>query len=177
MSVSGGFSGRDDSQEALSQAAADRSRSCNSSSTPGFIGKTNSERVVQSKSRGAGALRSPKFAKTSHFGTASWMQRLLVATTSLFMVFCLRAEMECAKMVVSDNSAVASVFLVWPQASLQVALHVTKRQDGATASNRVSVSGGFSGRDDSQEALSKAAADRAFSRRTGGINAGGTPGK
>ena len=74
-------------------------------------------------------------------------------------------------MVLVENSAVADVCSAQTQASLQVALHVTKRQDGATASNRVSVSGGISGRVDSQEALCKAGVvDGALDRWSGRIN-------
>ncbi|KFC65652.1 hypothetical protein FG94_03737 [Massilia sp. LC238] len=79
-------------------------------------------------------------------------------------------------MIASGDSAAAMVGSVHPQASLQVALHVTKRQDGATASNRVSVSGGISGRVDSQEALCKAGVvDGALDRWPGRINASGFP--
>ncbi|SFI02885.1 hypothetical protein SAMN04515618_10882 [Collimonas sp. OK307] len=67
--------------------------------------------------------------------------------------------------------AAASVDFQRTHASLEVALHVTKRQNGAKASNRVSVSGGICGRDDSQEALSIAAADGAFGCWSGGNDA------
>jgi hypothetical protein len=79
-------------------------------------------------------------------------------------------------MAISGNLTAANVCSAQAQASLQVALHVTKRQDGATASNRVSVSGGISGRVDSQEALCKAGVvDGALDRWSGRINASEFP--
>ena len=50
------------------------------------------------------------------------------------------------------------------QASLRVALHVTKRQTGANASHRGRVSGGISGNQASHEAHCKAFAGRALMR-------------
>jgi len=63
-----------------------------------------------------------------------------------------------------------------PHASLQVALHVTKRHNGANASNRVRVGGGISGREDSQEALSNAAADGVSVCWSKGNDASSAPG-
>ena len=73
-------------------------------------------------------------------------------------------------------SADASVTIQVPHASLQVALLVTKRHNGANASNRVRVVGGICGRDGSQEALSNAAADRTSVCWPKGNDASSSPG-
>ncbi len=65
-------------------------------------------------------------------------------------------------------SAVVEVACCAHHASLQVALHVTKRQNGAKAINRVSVRAGIRGTNDSNEALSNAVSVRSNSCWFGG---------
>jgi len=60
-------------------------------------------------------------------------------------------------------------------ASLLVALHVTKRHNGANANNRVSVRAGIRGTNDSNEALSKAVSVRSCSCWLGGNDASTKP--
>ncbi|MFZ6647287.1 hypothetical protein ACO0LO_16295 [Undibacterium sp. TJN25] len=156
VSVSGGVSGRDDSQEALSDAA-DGATLGTSLSTPGVVGKANSKRVVQSQSRDAGALQTSKREKFPHFASFASMRQNFVVIVALIVAINFNGRMEKAEMRIIQTSVVDGRVEVALQASLQVALHVTMRQNGAKASNRVSVSGGVSGRDDSQEALSDAA--------------------
>ena len=64
-------------------------------------------------------------------------------------------------------SAAASVDVLRPRASLRVALHVTNRQHGAKASDRLSVNGGIWGGSDSEEAVRNEDAEGAFSRWSG----------
>jgi hypothetical protein len=160
VSVSGGISGRADSQESLSKAAAHGA--WRSSSTPGIVGKAIKQRVGQSESRAAGAPSTSSGRKACASAFSGWM-RHFVATATVFVVLLNHNTNEkdgvMRRIIIS---AAASVDVGVPDASLQVALHVTMRQNGAKASNRVSVSGGISGRADSQESLSKAAAHGAF---------------
>ena len=176
VSVSGGISGRVDSQEALCKAGVVDGAARRPSSTPGVIGKANSKRAGQAESRGAGASRKSNVRKPSKPSVIPSARRVIAAPIALALAFCLRFNMECDNMAISGNSAADTVSSAHPQASLQVALHVTKRHDGATASNRVSVSGGISGRVDSQEALCKAGVvDGALDRWSGRVNASAFP--
>jgi hypothetical protein len=171
VSVSGGISGRVDSQEALCKAGVVDGASRRPSSTPGVIGKASNKRAERAESRGAGAPRKSNVRKPSKPSVMPSARRVITAPIALALAFCLRFNMECDNMVFGGDSTCAKVGSVHPQASLQVALHVTKRHDGATASNRVSVSGGISGRVDSQEALCKAGVvDGALDRWSGRIN-------
>ena len=61
------------------------------------------------------------------------------------------------------------------RASLLVALHVTKRQNGAKASNRVSVRAGKRRTTTSYEALRIAGSVRTFSHWLGGIDVSAEP--
>ena len=176
VSVSGGISGRVDSQEALCKAGVVDGASRRPSSTPGIIGKANSKRAERAESRGAGAPRKSNVRKPFKPSVIPSARRVITAPIALALAFCLRLNMECDNMVSGGDSTYANVGSAHTQASLQVALHVTKRQDGATASNRVSVSGGISGRVDSQEALCKAGVvDGALDRWSGRVNASGFP--
>ncbi len=168
VSVSGGVSGLDDSQEALSQDSADGCPGV-SSSTPDLVGKANKKRAGQSRSKGAGAPQTSKRENVLHSAPSWWKRWLLIATTACFLFNCC-SELGVLRMQTSMIRI--SVAGGWvdgvPHASMQVALHVTMRQNGAKASNRVSVSGGVSGLDDSQEALSQDSADGGFFRWLGG---------
>jgi hypothetical protein len=80
------------------------------------------------------------------------------------------------QMSYSSNSAVVGVTGSAYHASLLVALHVTKRQNGAKASNRVSVRAGKRRTPASSfEALSIAGSVRTFSHWLGGIDASAEP--
>jgi hypothetical protein len=167
VSVSGGVSGLDDSQEALSQDSADGGSRGTSSSTPDLVGKANKKRAGQPRSKGAGAPRTSKRENVSP--APSWWKRwLLIASTACFLFNCC-SELGVMRMQMSviRISAAGGWVDGVPHASMQVALHVTMRQNGAKASNRVSVSGGVSGLDDSQEALSQDSADGGFFRWLG----------
>ena len=170
VSVSGGVSGLDDSQEALSQDSADGGCPGASSSTPELVGKANKKRAGQSGSTGAGALRTSKRENVSHSAPSWWKRWLLIATTTCVLFNCC-SELGVLRMQMSmiRISAAGGWVDGVPHASMQVALHVTMRQIGAKASNRVSVSGGVSGLDDSQEALSQDSADGGFFRWLGGL--------
>ena len=170
VSVSGGVSGLDDSQEALSQDSADGGCPGVSSSTPDLIGKANKKRVGQSRSTGAGAPRTSKRESVLYSAPSRWKRCLLIASAACFLFnFC--SELGVIRMQTSmiRISAAGGWVDGVPHASMQVALHVTMRQNGAKASNRVSVSGGVSGLDDSQEALSQDSADGGFFRWLGGL--------
>ncbi len=78
------------------------------------------------------------------------------------------AEEICVQIRTIRNSAAVEVTDCAHHASLLVALHVTKRQNGAKAINRVSVSAGTRGTNDSNEALSKAVSVGAYSCWPGG---------
>ena len=74
------------------------------------------------------------------------------------------------------SSAAVEVIGSTNHASLLVALHVTKRQNGAKASNRVSVRAGKRRTPGSTyEALSIACSVRTFSHWLGGIDASAEP--
>ena len=172
MSVIGGICGRDDSQESLSNAAA--VGAWGSSSTPGVVGKANKQRAGRSVVREAGAPRTLGLRMGEVFGYSGFAKHLLAAA-ALVVTFCLSSGRIDMEMGLIRISAAASVNFPRPHASLEVALHVTKRQNGAKASNRVSVSGGICGRDDSQESLSNAAAVGAFGCWSGRYDASRKP--
>ncbi len=162
VSVSGGVSGREYSQETLCKAAADGSCVGKSSSTPGVVGKAINKRAGQRMSRDAGAPRALKRKVGWICASYAWKRRILIAVMALFVAIFNNGRKEGGEMRIIYNSTAAEGVEVALQASLQVALHVTMRQNGAKASNRVSVSGGVSGREYSQETLCKAAADGGF---------------
>jgi hypothetical protein len=163
VSVSGGVCGRDVSQEALNNDAADGGDGM-SSSTPGIVGKAINKRAGQPESRDAGAPQASKRKRASHFALISLKRWFLVVLAALAVGGTFNKREEFCVMRIIYNSAAAGGVEVALQASLQVALHVTMRQNGAKASNRVSVSGGVCGRDVSQEALNNDAADGGFYR-------------
>ncbi len=165
LSVGGGICGRDDSQEALGYAAA--SGVLGSFSTPGSEGKTNKQRAGQPSSTEAGAPAMSK-RPPGRYGSYSALAHVIgVAATVFMLIFNINSERVGAVMGIINISADVSVANCRPHASMQVALHVTKRQNGAKARNRLSVGGGICGRDDSQEALGYAAASGALGCWTG----------
>lgn len=131
--------------------------------------------MEQPESREAGAPQTSERANASLYASLDCKRRLTVATIAFCVAFNFKPQLEAREMRIIHVSGAALVTWAKLQASLQVALHFTKRQNGAKASNRVSVSGCISGRDDSQEALSNAAADGAFGRWSGRFNASGAP--
>ena len=163
VSVSGGVSGREVSQEALSNDAADGGPGV-SSSTPGVVGKATNKRAGQPESRDAGAPQALVCKRASHFALISLKRWFLVVLAALVVSGTFNKREELFVMRIICKTTAAGGVEVALQASLQVALHVTMRQNGAKASNRVSVSGGVSGREVSQEALSNDAADGGFYR-------------
>jgi hypothetical protein len=142
-----------------------------SSSTPGLIGKANNERVGQTKSRGAGAPQSLNVSQplSSRFINRKW--RSIAASIALVLCICLRADLECGIMVFGEISALLFGCEVPPKASLRFALHVSGKQAGANASNRVRFSGGVRFRVSSQEAHCESdVVDASSSRWSGRIN-------
>jgi hypothetical protein len=166
VSVSGGVSGVDVSQEAVALDAADGVDLVKPSSTPGNVGKANKQRA------GRPGEKKPSVAKASTremcssavHGFKRWLihavfAALLLGRNHIFV------QMEVQMSMIRVSEACGRVYS--RQASMQVALHVTMRQNGAKASNRVSVSGGVSGVDVSQEAVALDAADGGLFRWTG----------
>jgi hypothetical protein len=145
-----------------------------SSSTLEVVGKANSKRVGRSGSREAGATQASK-RRIAFFPKFRRAGALILALAVTIAIEFHGNGSNLMQITMIRISAVAMVSAKHPQASLQVALHVTKRQNGAKASNRVCVSGGISGRDDSQETLSKAAADGSYICWLEGSNASGVP--
>jgi hypothetical protein len=168
--VSGGVRFRVSSQEAHCESDV-VDASVRSSSTPGSIGKANSERVGQAQSRGAVAPRAPSASRPLDSGFINRAWRKIAACIAIAAVFGLRADLECGIMVMGDISAVSCGTGLRPMASLRLALHVSGMQSGANASNRVIVSGGVRFRVSSQEAHCESdVVDASSSRWSGRIN-------
>jgi hypothetical protein len=175
VSVSGGVTGMFDSQEELSQDASDGVDFGSSSSSPEEVGKANKERAGW-RGAGAGALRKQKREGVAWFGAGTLKALVGAIVLASSQQFSASIDWRVMQMSMIRISAAAGRVNGVPHASMQVALHVTMRQNGAKASNRVSVSGGVTGMFDSQEELSQDASDGGFNRWSGDFNTSGTPG-
>ncbi|WP_159078969.1 hypothetical protein [Orrella marina] len=172
LCVIGGISCRDDSQETLSNDAADGAGT--SPSTLGVVEKATNKRVGRSGGGEAGEPQTP-ICSISLFARFRGVHVFATAFAVILLNFNVGKGESMSLMRRICIEVAATVNIRIPQASLQVALHVTKRQNGAMASNRLCVIGGISCRDDSQETLSNDAADGAYYCWSEGDNASGVP--
>ena len=136
--VRAGKRGTNDSNEALSKAVSVRS-SFGSSSTPGYVGKANTKRAGRPESGEAVAQTELSCGTFSFCDLRRVVYRWLVAVMLASVMVDPCTEGNYMQIRIIRISAAAEVASSAHHASLLVALHVTKRQDGANASNRVCV--------------------------------------
>ncbi|WP_368641390.1 hypothetical protein ABRZ03_05020 [Castellaniella ginsengisoli] len=143
--------------------------------TLGIVGEASKEREGQA--RGGEAAASPKLRHANNCGTA-WLTRFGCILGVLVVVLSIFGYDTEAYMQVKTRISVATTRLVTiehPQLSLQVALHVTKRQNGANASNRGGVSGGITGMADSAKSHGYAVAASPHGCWSEGFNTSRSP--
>ena len=124
-----------------------------SSSTSGYVGKASTRRAGRAEGRDPGARAAARSGNLTVNISARWRSLLVGASMLALGVFsCLSGSIE-VQMRSIHISAAAEVRRSAQLASLQVALHVTKRQNGVNASDRVSVLVGTCVCNSSQEAV------------------------
>ena len=163
----------DTSQEALS--LSDSAGLLESSSTSGIVEKANKQRAGRPEGGGASARATPM--RRNWIANLAMTLRVRFAAASMAALGCLSYQDGVIEMQMRSvyKSAAATQSRSAQHASLQVALHVTKRHTVVNASDRVRVMVGTGVCDTSQETLSLSDSAGLLYRWSRGLDASACP--
>ena len=150
--VTGSINGNVTSQEARGGEAVGLEAPVASPSSPGCIGKASNKRAGQPRSEDANARTAVK-AEISISLRRSLSFRGLIGQMLVLMALLISSYNEngCVMRLIPEFRA-AEQCVISANISFEVALHVTKRQNGANAKTRGRVTGSINGNVTSQEA-------------------------